>query len=672
MPSVLKKIAETYKIGKTIGEGAFSKVKVAVHRVTGEKVAVKIISKARLKSKSKGSSSGSYLSHLSKDVRLLQLLEHPNIIRLYQVIETDDEFYIFMQFAGGGEIIDYISKKGRLSEKDARVFFRQIVSAIDHCHESRVVHRDLKLENILLSADRNVLISDFGLGRTFTDDLCGTFCGTPLYAAPELVSGIKYPGPPADVWAMGVVLYAMVVGNPPFQAEALKQLYEKIKAVNYTFPDYLSEGIKDLIRKILVKDIAQRYTVAQIREHPWLNEGFDGPPPRFPSAFPKDACDSQLDRVKSIGFQDNAKIYQFNEIGTPHVPLSEDQRLRAASSAVPSPGANNSRNSVTASANSGEFALSQVSGDITLSVPATPVGKDGAEAASGSKDLRLSVDSDGKSIDEVGEDIGEGMDDVAPLKSDAKGTERGNSLRDSRRSAGGMAGPQRRHSIAVTEDDMAKIKVVAATAAPATPVASADDTHLQATPARSEARSPARSPAYIRQRAYSVVTPVRGSGDVVASSTPGTGEINRLYQHRQQQELIQRQPSARRNSISLGPGEKPGAIRSVKGLFTLVASSGRKPEAILADVHRVLKSMCLPFKETGSWTVEVTHVNASYQRVVLEIEVCKVWLLSLHGVSLRRISGDAWLYKEICTSITTRLEHPSKDAAAPAPAAADT
>eukprot|EP01137_Pigoraptor_chileana_P023842 Opistho-2@90824 len=418
MPSVMKKIAETYKIGKTIGEGAFSKVKVAVHRVTGEKVAVKIISKARLKSKKSGAVSGSYLSHLSKDVRLLQLLEHPNIIRLYQVIETDEEFYIFMQFAGGGEIIDYISKKGRLSEKDARFFFRQIVSAMDHCHESRVVHRDLKLENILLSSDRNVLVSDFGLGRTFTDDLCGTFCGTPLYAAPELVSGIKYPGPPADAWAMGVVLYAMVVGNPPFQAEALKQLYEKIRGVQFVFPDYLSEGLKDLISKILVKDITQRYTVGQMREHPWVNEGYDGPPPRYPSAVPKDASDSQTDRVKSIGYQDNAKIYQFNEVGTPHTPMTVEERQKLGLPTVALLSSEQQQH-VTSSASMGEsgegFALSQVSsGDITLSVPQTPLSgeRNTVHHDTSSAGMRSSGTID-KSVEE--EDIGECLDDVTPL-----------------------------------------------------------------------------------------------------------------------------------------------------------------------------------------------------------------------------------------------------------------
>lgn len=142
------------------------------------------------------------LGKLSKEVKLLMRLDHPNIIRLHQVIETETEMYIIMEYASGGELIDYIAAKGHLSEREGRVLFRQLISAIDHCHLAGVVHRDLKLENLLLSSDKSLRLSDFGLGRTIrtTDQYLNTFCGTPLYAGPELVSGIKYIGPSADVW----------------------------------------------------------------------------------------------------------------------------------------------------------------------------------------------------------------------------------------------------------------------------------------------------------------------------------------------------------------------------------------------------------------------------------------------------------------------------------------
>ena len=142
------------------------------------------------------------LNKLSKEVKLLMRLDQPNVIKLHQVIETDSEMYIIMEFASGGELIDHIAAKGHLSEREGRKLFRELISAIDHCHLAGVIHRDLKLENLLLSADKSLRLSDFGLGRTVrtSDQYLNTFCGTPLYAGPELVSGIKYVGPSADVW----------------------------------------------------------------------------------------------------------------------------------------------------------------------------------------------------------------------------------------------------------------------------------------------------------------------------------------------------------------------------------------------------------------------------------------------------------------------------------------
>jgi serine/threonine protein kinase len=155
-----------------------------------------------LKKSQSSIASTSNLSSLSKEVRLLMRLDHPNVIKLHQVIDTPQELYIVMEYASGGELIDYIAARGFLQEKEGRRLFRQLVSAMDHCHLAGVIHRDLKLENMLLSTDKNLLLSDFGLGRTINggSHYLNTFCGTPLYAAPELVSGIKYIGPSADIW----------------------------------------------------------------------------------------------------------------------------------------------------------------------------------------------------------------------------------------------------------------------------------------------------------------------------------------------------------------------------------------------------------------------------------------------------------------------------------------
>ncbi|KAJ3096246.1 Map microtubule affinity-regulating kinase [Phlyctochytrium planicorne] len=230
------------------------------------------------------SSSATFMSTLQLEVQLLMRLDHPNVINLYQVMETEDECFVVMEYAAGGELIDYIAARNYLTEREARRLFRQIISAMDHCHMANVVHRDLKLENLLLTEQKNILISDFGLGRTFLndkDDYMKTFCGTPNYAAVELISGIPYIGVKADVWAMGVVLYVMMTGRPPFSGDNISALYSKIKSVDYRCPDYFSKELKNLLSKILRRDPKARIDMEGLRTDPWVNYEENEPPTRI-------------------------------------------------------------------------------------------------------------------------------------------------------------------------------------------------------------------------------------------------------------------------------------------------------------------------------------------------------------------------------------------------------
>ncbi|KAJ3205290.1 Map microtubule affinity-regulating kinase [Dinochytrium kinnereticum] len=226
------------------------------------------------KAADEGGDTPSFMSTLQLEVQLLMRLDHPNVINLYQVMETEDECFVVMEYAAGGELIDYIAARNYLTEKEARRLFRQILSAMDHCHMANVVHRDLKLENLLLTEQKNILISDFGLGRTFMndrDDYMKTFCGTPNYAAVELISGIPYIGVKADIWAMGVVLFVMMTGRPPFSGDNISALYGKIKAVDYKCPDYFSKELKSLLGKILRRDPKARIDMEGLRSDPWVN-----------------------------------------------------------------------------------------------------------------------------------------------------------------------------------------------------------------------------------------------------------------------------------------------------------------------------------------------------------------------------------------------------------------
>ncbi|XP_062391965.1 MAP/microtubule affinity-regulating kinase 3, partial [Sardina pilchardus] len=206
-----------YRLLKTIGKGNFAKVKLARHTLTGKEVAVKIIDKTQLNSSS--------LQKLFREVRIMKQLNHPNIVKLFEVIETEKTLYLIMEYASGGEVFDYLVAHGRMKEKEARAKFRQIVSAVQYCHQKCIVHRDLKAENLLLDADMNIKIADFGFSNKFTmGSKLDTFCGSPPYAAPELFRDEHYMGACVDVWALGVMLFFMATGTMPFRADTVAKL----------------------------------------------------------------------------------------------------------------------------------------------------------------------------------------------------------------------------------------------------------------------------------------------------------------------------------------------------------------------------------------------------------------------------------------------------------------
>ncbi|XP_053357230.1 serine/threonine-protein kinase MARK2 isoform X9 [Clarias gariepinus] len=257
-----------YRLLKTIGKGNFAKVKLAKHVLTGKEVAVKIIDKTQLNSSS--------LQKLFREVRIMKLLNHPNIVKLFEVIETEKTLYLVMEYASGGEVFDYLVAHGRMKEKEARAKFRQIVSAVQYCHQKCIVHRDLKAENLLLDADMNIKIADFGFSNEFTvGNKLDTFCGSPPYAAPELFQGKKYDGPEVDVWSLGVILYTLVSGSLPFDGQNLKELRERVLRGKYRIPFYMSTDCENLLKKFLILNPTKRGSLEQIMKDHWMNVGHE-------------------------------------------------------------------------------------------------------------------------------------------------------------------------------------------------------------------------------------------------------------------------------------------------------------------------------------------------------------------------------------------------------------
>ncbi|XP_027544661.1 serine/threonine-protein kinase SIK1 isoform X1 [Neopelma chrysocephalum] len=252
-----------YDIERTLGKGNFAVVKLARHRVTKTQVAIKIIDKTRL--------DPSNLEKIYREVQIMKLLNHPHIIKLYQVMETKDMLYIVTEFAKNGEMFDHLTSNGHLSESEARKKFWQILSAVEYCHSHHIVHRDLKTENLLLDANMNIKLADFGFGNFYkSGEPLSTWCGSPPYAAPEVFEGKEYEGPHLDIWSLGVVLYVLVCGSLPFDGPNLPTLRQRVLEGRFRIPYFMSEDCETLIRRMLVVDPTKRITISQIKQHKWM------------------------------------------------------------------------------------------------------------------------------------------------------------------------------------------------------------------------------------------------------------------------------------------------------------------------------------------------------------------------------------------------------------------
>ncbi|KAG7487682.1 hypothetical protein MATL_G00026580 [Megalops atlanticus] len=259
-----------YILGDTLGVGTFGKVKIGEHQLTGHKVAVKILNRQKIRSLD-------VVGKIKREIQNLKLFRHPHIIKLYQVISTPTDFFMVMEYVSGGELFDYICKHGRVEDTEARRLFQQIISAVDYCHRHMVVHRDLKPENVLLDGSMNAKIADFGLSNMMSDgEFLRTSCGSPNYAAPEVISGRLYAGPEVDIWSCGVILYALLCGTLPFDDEHVPTLFKKIRGGVFYIPEYLNRSVASLLMLMLQVDPLKRATIKDIREHEWFKQDLPG------------------------------------------------------------------------------------------------------------------------------------------------------------------------------------------------------------------------------------------------------------------------------------------------------------------------------------------------------------------------------------------------------------
>uniref|UniRef100_A0A8C5FUG7 BR serine/threonine kinase 2b n=1 Tax=Gadus morhua TaxID=8049 RepID=A0A8C5FUG7_GADMO len=284
---------------------------LGIHCVTCQKVAIKIVNREKL--------SESVLMKVEREIAILKLIEHPHVLKLHDVYENKKYLYLVLEHVSGGELFDYLVKKGRLTPKEARKFFRQIISALDFCHSHSICHRDLKPENLLLDEKNNIRIADFGMASLQVgDSLLETSCGSPHYACPEVIRGEKYDGRKADAWSCGVILFALLVGALPFDDDNLRNLLEKVKLGVFHMPHFIPPDCQNLLRGMIEVDATKRLTLEQIQKHTWYLAGKNEPEPEQPVprkvairmlAALEEIDPDVLESMHSLGcFRDKAKL----------------------------------------------------------------------------------------------------------------------------------------------------------------------------------------------------------------------------------------------------------------------------------------------------------------------------------------------------------------------------
>ncbi|XP_059706385.1 MAP/microtubule affinity-regulating kinase 3 isoform X7 [Haemorhous mexicanus] len=697
-----------YRLLKTIGKGNFAKVKLARHILTGREVAIKIIDKTQLNPTS--------LQKLFREVRIMKILNHPNIVKLFEVIETEKTLYLIMEYASGGEVFDYLVAHGRMKEKEARAKFRQIVSAVQYCHQKHIVHRDLKAENLLLDADMNIKIADFGFSNEFTvGNKLDTFCGSPPYAAPELFQGKKYDGPEVDVWSLGVILYTLVSGSLPFDGQNLKELRERVLRGKYRIPFYMSTDCENLLKRFLVLNPTKRGTLEQIMKDRWINAGHEEDELK-PFVEPElDISDQKrIDIMVGMGYsqeeiQESLSKMKYDEITATYLLLGRKSSELDASD----------------SSSSSNLSLAKVrpSSDLNNSTGQSPHHKVQRSISSSQKQRRYS-DHAGPSIPSVvaypkrsqtsttDSDLkeegiqsrkssssavaGRGIAPASPMlgnasnpnKADIPERKKSSAVPSNNTTPGAMT---RRNTYVCSERTTADRHSViqngkenSAIPDQRTPVASTHSISSATTPDRvrfprgTASRStfhgqlrerrtatyngPPASPSLSHEATPLSQTRARGSTNLFSKLTSKLTRRNMSFR------FIKRLPteyerngrfegSSRNVAVDQKDENKEAKPRSLRFTWSMKTTSSMDPNDMMREIRKVLDANNCDYEQRERFLLFCVHGDGHAENLVQwEMEVCKLPRLSLNGVRFKRISGTSIAFKNIASKIANELK----------------
>ncbi|XP_043998759.1 MAP/microtubule affinity-regulating kinase 3a isoform X12 [Gambusia affinis] len=681
-----------YRLLKTIGKGNFAKVKLARHILTGREVAIKIIDKTQLNPNS--------LQKLFREVRIMKILNHPNIVKLFEVIETERTLYLVMEYASGGEVFDYLVAHGRMKEKEARAKFRQIVSAVQYCHQKHIVHRDLKAENLLLDADMNIKIADFGFSNEFTlGNKLDTFCGSPPYAAPELFQGKKYDGPEVDVWSLGVILYTLVSGSLPFDGQNLKELRERVLRGKYRIPFYMSTDCENLLKRFLVLNPAKRGTLEQIMKDRWINSGFEEDELKPYTEPELDITDQKrIDVMVGMGYnleeiQDSLAKMKYDEITATYLLLG-----RKASELEPSDSASSSNLSLakprpnselngqspshlkvhrSVSSNHKQRRYSEQVGQNVPPGMAHPKRSQTTTADNSAKD------ESGAQLRKPGSRAGLPSSPLLgnannPNKADIPERKKGATTATSNNSA--SAGMTRRNTYVCSDRNNAdrlsvipngkENSVAVSPGGQRNPVASTHSISNATTPDRLRfPRGTASRSTFhggqLRDRRTATyngppASPTLSHDATPLSQTRSRGTSN-LFS-KLTSKLTRRNMSFRFTKSRHVPGDQKGEIkdskpRSLRFTWNMRTTSSMEPCDIMREIRKVLDSNNCDYEQQESFLLLCVHGDGRAENLVQwEMEVCKLPRLSLNGVRFKRISGSSIAFKNIASKIANDLK----------------
>ena len=298
-----------YRVVRTLGSGTTGTVKLAVHKDTNEEVAIKIIKKSDFATKP------NLQMKIHREISLMKIVSHPHLLRLLDVLESERHLYMVLEFASKGELFDYLVSKRFLKEQSAMRFFRQLIYGLEYLHSLGICHRDLKPENILLDEQLNIKIADFGFARFAKQNIAETSCGSPHYAAPEVIRGQQYDGRAADIWSCGVILFALLAGYLPFDDPSIRTLLAKVKKGYFEMPAF-PPHVCDLISRMLTLDVSQRITIPEIKQHECfllgMPEGYVLPRPIPTVAYEPIPFESlspeMIELFHRIGFTDDDEL----------------------------------------------------------------------------------------------------------------------------------------------------------------------------------------------------------------------------------------------------------------------------------------------------------------------------------------------------------------------------